>query len=467
VLAGAGCGKTASLTRRIAWCTLHHCSPTMILALTFTRKAAEEMGGRVRMLPGCGGEAVQPLVTTFHGFGLRVLKERIDGVANAARLGYGGPEPRLLSSRERLEMLARVTSPRERRAMGVGLVAMDNMLAALAVHPARLTRLGEQRVELLRHIQGRLADEKRRWNRWEFSDMIRLSLELLQRHDEVHAAYARRYRYILVDEFQDTNPLQVSVLGELMSGGARVFAVGDDDQAIYGFRGADVGPVLHFEKHFPGARIVKLETNYRSTPAVLHAANRIFRDKPPHLRKLLASGRYGTGRRQRGPRPRKRIFTDQQSMTDWIVTTARAIQADEGVAVETMAVLFRLNETREWLGETLRNGGIADRSAPRLMTVHGSKGLEFPVVFLCDLEEGVWPSYRLRRRGPVRSWGDVVRRLVRGAPVDPEADFEEERRLFYVGVTRAARRLYLLSARKKSMGGRTRRFTPSRFLGLL
>ncbi|MBD3315496.1 MAG: AAA family ATPase [Chitinivibrionales bacterium] len=467
VLAGAGCGKTASLIRRIAWCIHYHYSPSTILALTFTRKAAEEMAERLRGLLGTGPEVVLPLVTTFHGFGLRVLRESIDGVANAGRLGYGEAEPSLLSSAERLEMLTRLTDDRERRAIGGGLLELERMLASLAVHPARLSHLGEQRLAILRRIQNRLAAEKRRCNRWEFSDMIQLCLELLRRWDDVRYRYACRYRYILVDEFQDTNPLQVSLLRELLSEGARVFAVGDDDQAIYGFRGADIGPILNFREHFRGASVLKLETNYRSTPSILRAANKIFRDKPQHLRKQLRAGKSGSGRRERGPRPRIRIFRDQDSMFEWIAETADSISTREKIEVAEMAVLFRLNETKEWFRRQLESVQDDHASLPRLMTVHGSKGLEFSVVFLCDLEEGVWPGSRRRKPARIRTWWDVVQRVISNSQPESDADLEEERRLFYVGVTRAVRRLFLLSARKKCLAGRTRRFEPSRFLRLV
>lgn len=288
VLAGAGCGKTAVLTRRIALCAVTFCEQKRILALTFTRKAAEEMKTRLLALPGIHPDRELPTVTTFHGFGLSILRGTVAGRRNSERLGYSS-EPALLSDEKRLEALASISSKGERAALGLDLLKLDDLIACASVDPRKTHGLGSQKRAVLDMLVGRFAGFKTANNVWEFSDMIARSLELLSNFADVRRHYAALFRHIVVDEFQDTNPLQISALKQLLSEGTKAFAVGDDDQAIYGFRGADTEPTLNFAHHFPGARLVKLETNYRSRPSILCAANRIFADKPPQYRKVLRS----------------------------------------------------------------------------------------------------------------------------------------------------------------------------------
>lgn len=463
VLAGAGCGKTMVLTRRIALCAHAHCPQDRILALTFTKKAAREMRERVLSLPGIQHGRGAPFVTTFHGFGLSVLRDTIEGSPNAEMIGYGR-EPTLMNQRQRLEGIARVSTRQERRELRMSLFELESALASLEVNPAKLAYLPEGPRVFLRELSARLAEEKRKRSLWEFSDMILLCLNLLERYPQRARHYAEKYAYILVDEFQDTNPLQVRLLKRLIGDGNRVFAVGDDDQAIYGFRGADIGPITSFESHFAGAQVVKLEVNYRSMPAVLDTANRIFIDKPVRYRKTLRSGRYGSSRKESGPKPRKLRFRALQDMCAWIVARGIELANREQISLASMAVLFRVNESLDQARrELVRQLGTGDEP-PQFLTVHASKGLEFPVVFLCDLEESVFPSYRLQRSSRIRTWGDLIKRVISRRSRSPHCDLQEERRLFYVGVTRAEKHLFLISVRTKELHGRSTALRPSRFL---
>jgi len=464
VLAGAGCGKTTVLTRRVAYCAANFCNPQHILALTFTHKAAEEMRQRaLSLLPAVCGGATQPRITTFHGFGLWVVRDTVGGVRNAKRLGFF-EEPRLLSPRERLEMLAEISNAQERQALGVDLLGLDDMLARVDANPAKALSLDTRRRMVLDEVAKRFAQRKAQRGVWEFSDMIAHALDLFERFPDVRDYYARFFRHIVVDEFQDTNPQQIHLLRHLLGFGAKIFAVGDDDQAIYGFRGADTGPILNFSCRFDNACIFKLEINYRSRPAILKAANRIFADKPLSYRKILRSGRFGTSRSEQGQKPRCYRFSTPEAMLDWILGRIRAVQGGAGGA----CLLFRLNETMEWAREALRRRIPGEADMPVMMTVHGAKGLEFPVVFLCDCEESVFPYYRIRKKNTIRSWADVPKILLsRRSAVPPACDIDEERRLFYVAVTRAQQALYLLSCRKKYHNGRIVSFEPSRFLKLV
>jgi superfamily I DNA/RNA helicase len=255
------------------------------------------------------------------------------------------------------------------------------------------------------------------------------------------------------------------MLKRFVSDRNRVFAVGDDDQAIYGFRGADISTILTFESHFPGADIVKLEINYRSTPAILAAANKIFSDKPIKFRKILRSGRYPDDKINFGLRPVKHLSEDTAAMIEWIKETGKSIEKKDAIPFSQMALLFRVNESLDHVHEDMEKKLGNESPLPRFITIHGSKGLEFPVVFLCDLEEGIFPNYRISKTHRVRSWADLFRSMVRRAKIkNPEFDYEEERRLFYVGVTRAEKYLYLLSVKKKYIRGRIIPLRESRFL---
>ncbi|MBD3346350.1 MAG: hypothetical protein GF401_14945 [Chitinivibrionales bacterium] len=225
---------------------------------------------------------------------------------------------------------------------------------------------------------------------------------------------------------------------------------------------------MNFTTHFPGAKIYKLETNYRSVPAVLHTANRIFRSKPKELRKVLHSGMYSLGEARRYPKPSKSHFNTQEDMVIWIQSQLSEVQKRHTIPPCKTALLFRVNQTLEWTREQFETSGIEEENFPVFSTIHGAKGLEFPVVFLCDLEEGVFPNYRLRKSQRIRNWNDVFRRyILRKKPPPIECDIDEETRLFYVGVTRAEKILYLLSCAQKYEHGRRKKYEGSRFLRLV
>lgn len=459
VLAGAGCGKTTVLIRRIAW-LLHHGYPAQgILALTFTRLAAREMSERAHALTA-GPDGDAPMVTTFHGLGNRFLLDSVEGEPNYRRLGYA-TRPRLLEDREILQWLAELSSTRERRFLGVNLLGLAALLEKSRVRPE--PAVDERLLPVLSGIAARIQECKRREGAWDFGDMLLGMTELLETRPGLRRRFQQRYRAVLVDEFQDTNPLQVRLLHLLLDSDTHLYAVGDDDQAIYAFRGADTGPILQFAKHFPGARVHKLETNYRSTARILQAANRIFREKPEPVRKVLRCGKKGP----RGSRVCRHACANQDDMMAWICRRAGRISRSSGIPCHRMAVLFRVNETLGQARRYLESSPGTPELA--LLTVHGSKGLEFPVVFLCDLEETIFPSYRKPRGRQGSSLLAGFRQLLpRSAPhVPPDCNLEEERRLFYVGVTRAQQQLFLISCRYKTSRGVARPYTPSRFLHLI
>lgn len=457
VLAGAGCGKTTVLTRRIAYLVKEGFKPQSVLALTFTRKAADEMSARILKNRLISQTFAFPLITTFHGFALKVLSEIVGGQKNFQRIGFSG-NVRLLSENERLQMLGTISKIEERRALGIDLLTLDALLAKCDIFPEKLKNISFELSNYLEKISDALIRKKQMNGLWDFSDLLTGCLQLFNQFPDVESFYRNKFKAILVDEFQDTNPIQIQLLQKLLSDTTRVFAVGDDDQAIYGFRGADIRPTVEFAKYFYGARIVKLQTNYRSVPAILECANRIFKDKNHLYRKVLVPGKYlGV----KGGKPIRRRFDSQYDMMSWIANLAIQIINSKEISINNVAILFRTNQSLEWADKHIKtnNPEIKDIT---LLTIHKSKGLEFSVVFLCDLEESVFPSYRIINNRKIHTMKDFFMELSKKQkPID--CDWDEEKRLFYVGVTRAEKYLYLLSVRNKIIYGRKRKLDSSRF----
>ncbi len=464
VLAGAGCGKTTVLTKRIAFCMLSGIDASRICALTFTRKAAEEMVSRVADLDGIKSQSKLPLITTFHGLSLRILSETVGGTLNFCRLGYS-KMPRMLSERDRLELLVTVSNKYERELLDADLFRLDSLLTQRSVFAEKQTFLSDSQKQVLKQIADRLENLKRERGVWDFSDLITGLMQLFEKNPWLIKTYAQRFDYVLVDEFQDTNPVQIKLLHYLLSSGSTIFAVGDDDQAIYGFRGADIRPVLEFCDYFKGAKIIKLQTNYRSIPAILDTANRLFSDKDPAYRKVLISARYT--KKDNIMKPSVHRFENMEKLISWVMSTAVSINRKHCILIRDMVLLFRVNQTLDWVDAQLKKiPNVYEH--PKLLTVHRSKGLEFPVVFLCDMEESVFPAYQLVSSKRIGSCFEFISVLLRsGRKAVTDCDWEEEKRLFYVAITRAQKYLYFLHARNKTVYGRRRSFRQSQLLKLL
>jgi DNA helicase-2/ATP-dependent DNA helicase PcrA len=463
VLAGAGCGKTLVLTRRIAFLAEEFCEPERILALTFTRAAAHEMADRLGTFTNENTGRAAPLITTFHAFCLRVLLETVTGQRNYSRIGYAG-RPRLVSAQARLRMLAEISTRNERLMLGMDVLELDALVLRRLAFPQKPVALSAEQASCLDAIESRYALAKKQAGLWDFSDFISGTLSLFEKEPLIAAQYESRFRAILVDEFQDTNPVQVGLLKRLLAAGKPFFAVGDDDQAIYGFQGADRRTIIRFAEHFPGSAILKLQTNYRSTPAILAAANKIFRNKPARYRKVLRAGLIAKTNSAVQRRPVGKLFEAESEMVSWLVDTMHKLNTNHALDYSGMAVLFRLNQTRDRMESLFKQEPAFNAQMPRLLTVHSAKGLEFDAVFLCDLEEGIFPDKRGSSHNT--SLREMFFSLWKGKKGGGD-ELEEERRLFYVGVTRARRFLWLVSVKKKGLYGRTMRFEPSRFLRLV
>jgi DNA helicase II / ATP-dependent DNA helicase PcrA len=608
VVAGAGSGKTRVLTHRIAWLIAERgLSPFEVLAITFTNKAAQEMRDRVAAL--VGPVAQKMWVSTFHSACVRILRR------DAARLGYRSnftiydqaDAVRLVGYIVRdLGFDAKKFPPRTLHGY---ISAAKNELVDFEAYLGKARTVMERRVgDVYREYQQRLLAA----NAMDFDDLLLVTVNLLQACPDVLEHYRRRFRHVLVDEYQDTNRAQNELVLLLAGQHHQVTVVGDSDQSVYGWRGADIRNILQFEEAFPAATVVVLEQNYRSTQVVLDAANAVIAHNAQRKPKALwtdqvggelitryhAEDEHDEGRwlasevtnlhRRQGPSgrtpydwgdvavfyranaqsraveeelvrrdvPYKVVggtrFYDRREVKDMLAylravanpedevsfkrivnvpkrgvgdtsierldrwsrsrhipfseavaqaepagVTGKALTGlrkleelmkelrplargedalspgalleriaertgylDELIAEHSLEAAGRIENVEELIGaarqaETLdqfleevslvadREEVDGDTSRVTLMTLHTAKGLEYPVVFIIGMEDGVFPHLR--------------------SLSEPD-EMEEERRLAYVGITRARERLYLSNAWCRSLWGQTQYNPPSRFL---
>ena len=602
VLAGAGSGKTRVLTYRIAYLLGQGVPPGAILAVTFTNKAAEEMRSRVLALVGPGAERIW--VGTFHATCARILRADGKEIGLDPRFVIYDTQEQLAAVKEALAKLDLSEKNFPPRAVLGSIGAAKNALVDPAGYERTAFTFWTKTVARIYPVYQEIL---RRCRALDFDDLLFEAVRLFRTRPEVLARYQDRWRYILIDEYQDTNHAQYVLVNLLAQKYRNICVVGDDDQSIYGFRQADVRNILEFERDYPEARVVKLEQNYRSTKTILAAANgvidrnlgrkpkRLWTENPAgdpvvvrrafdereealfvvgeierlrseegrslsefvvlyrtnaqsrpfeeiliqrglpyrvvgglrfyerkEIRDLLAYLRFienpadvlsfrrivnlpkrGIGEAtvervigfalEKGidllaaighadeipdltARARAGLAHFAQAVAaagerDSVLETARCILEETGYLAElrregTPEAGARLENIDEFLGlagrfdresddpslaaflETVALVAEADEYDPAaeavtLMTLHAAKGLEFPVVFLVGLEEGLFPHARAKEEG----------------------DLEEERRLCYVGMTRAMERLYLTHAAFRAVYGEPRPSIPSRFLG--
>jgi DNA helicase-2/ATP-dependent DNA helicase PcrA len=337
VIAGAGSGKTRTLVYRVARLVESGVGPGHILLLTFTRKAAEEMLRRAAGLVGSSCEQVAG--GTFHSFANVVLRRtarRLGLEPNFTILDRGDSEDvvNLLRSRAGLDRKDR-RFPRKNAILEILSMAVnrartvpevvEESYAHLYDHLEDLVRLGEQ-----------YARYKREKNLVDYDDLLVLLRDLLRDHAEVAQQLSRTYRYVMVDEYQDTNPLQAEIVRGLAIAHDNVMAVGDDSQSIYSFRGATFRNIMDFPRLFPGTRMVKLEENYRSTQPILDFANAVIDRAAEKHTKVLRAHR----RSAEGASPSLAQCGDEQAQSRFV--TQRILELrEEGVSLDDMAVLFR------------------------------------------------------------------------------------------------------------------------------
>ena len=353
VLAGAGSGKTRVLTARIAHLiTTLHIAPQRIFAVTFTNKAAGEMRTRIAQLLGADPRGLW--IGTFHSLSARLLRRE------APLLGFGSNftiydsddsealVKRLLEARQ---LSTKVYPPRS--VHGVISSAKNRMLT-----PEEL-RGGAQAdtplIKVAADVYAALGPALKQANAMDFDDLLLHPLTLFREHPERLAYWQDRFQHVLVDEFQDTNAAQYLLVKHLAKRHGNLCVVGDDDQAIYGWRGADVRHMLSFQNDFPGTKLVRLEQNYRSTQIILDAANGIIAENTARLGKTLFT-------EKKGGDPVTLLSTaDERDEAEWLANEFARRAAESDVAYEGMAILYRTNAQSRPLEEAFRFRGIPYR----------------------------------------------------------------------------------------------------------
>jgi len=606
VLAGAGSGKTRVLTYRVAYLIqVKHVPTWNILAVTFTNKAAREMQERIGQLVGAVSDDMW--IGTFHRLCVRILRRESPRIGYDTSFTILDAPDQMAVVKQALRDLNLDPNRFDPRTVLSAISNAKNALLSPQQYEAQAENFLQQTIaKVYRLYQQRLVANQA----MDFDDLIFQTVRLFQEHPDVLEAYQRRFQYIHIDEYQDTNRAQYLLVRQLAERHQNLCVVGDADQSIYRWRGADMGNILRFQEDYPQATVIKLEQNYRSTQRILDAANHVIvhnrqrYDKrlwtangegdPIHrfiaedeheeaffivdeIRRLVREGRryadvavlYRTNAQSRvleetlmkANIPYRMVggmrFYERMEIKDVIAYLRLVINPHDELSLERV-----INVPKRGIGETslekLKNyadarqiplfealkqpeeaglGGKAARAAKQfaglilelgrmseylsasemieevltrsgyrdslvqqntleaegrleninefvnvavefenrsettslldfltdlalltdldteptdeaedavvLMTLHSAKGLEFPVVFLCGMEEGVFPHKRA---------------------LDDEEELEEERRLAYVGITRAEERLYLTAARRRMVYGQTLQHLPSRFL---
>jgi DNA helicase-2/ATP-dependent DNA helicase PcrA len=361
ILAGAGSGKTRVITSRIAWLIREKgIAPDSILAVTFTNKAAKEMGERVDRLLDHSTLA-KPLLCTFHSFCVRILRRDIE----ALRVNGEGLT-RSFAIYDENDQQAIVKQIMRRMGLDTKQLTPRTVLGRISWAKSHMVDPQEYYLaskdpnsERIAHIYQSYKAELRKCNALDFDDLLLEAVRLLKVSAEVRERYQRKYRYLLIDEYQDTNRPQYELMKLLAGEHQNVCAVGDEDQSIYSWRGADIRNILEFEKDFPHARIVRLEQNYRSTQVILEAAGAVVANNLKRKGKKLWTDRQGgslIGFYEAPDGENEALF-----IADRIQTFLRQADASEtpGPGKGQCAVLYRTNAQSRLVEEALRRYNIS------------------------------------------------------------------------------------------------------------
>ena len=500
VIAGAGSGKTRALTHRFAYLVNElGVMPGGILCVTFTNKAANEMRQRIHLMTGDNDTGY---INTFHGFCVNILQEDSHAISypksfmvidnadidDMLKLIY---EERGLSLRDKTFGQARDMFEMRKCVTEPGYF-LD--MVKLPVDKLREKYLAATEVNDIL-FYGYLYQERKTFS-VDYNDLIILSLYIFQEHPDIALKWQKRLEYIMIDEFQDIDPLQYRLMEVLESYHRNLFIVGDPDQTIYTWRGANVRYLLDFDQHFAGTKTIMMMENYRSTPEILSVANSLIEKNKLRMEKALVP------KRNLGIRRMKALEDYQERNGGSLYEALQANVEDElfhGTGakdfiemIEKFAASYHDQTISEVLTAILQTSGyetmlrtegsqerldnlaelkqsvydyettageetdldsylrsvamysnmdLRDQTdRVKLMTVHTAKGLEFPYVFLCGMSEGIFPSRKIRTL----------------------ESMEEERRLAFVAVTRAEKGLYISEAAGRNFDGSPR--YPSRFV---
>ncbi|ABF39052.1 ATP-dependent DNA helicase, Rep family [Candidatus Koribacter versatilis Ellin345] len=357
ILAGAGSGKTRVITYRIAYLIEKvGVSPDSILAMTFTNKAAAEMQERVEHLVG-GRTLAKPVISTFHSFCVRVLRRDIEALQINGK-GYRKD----FAIYDESDQQSLVKSAMKRLGIDDKQLTVRNVLSRISHAKNHLLdpqevylQSGDPKVERIAQIYKVYESELAKANALDFDDLLLMTNKLLKTSTEVRERYNRRFQYVLIDEYQDTNRPQYEIMRALAGTLHNVCAVGDEDQSIYSWRGADIRNILEFEQDFPEAKIVRLEQNYRSTQNILEAASAVVKNNLKRKGKNLWTERMGgakVGYYEAPDGENESLF-----VADYI-NKYLMIAHDEDDEPKRAAVLYRTNSQSRLFEEAMRRYGI-------------------------------------------------------------------------------------------------------------
>ncbi|MFW5876110.1 MAG: ATP-dependent helicase [Myxococcota bacterium] len=350
VLAGAGSGKTRVITQRIARLIERGVAPDSVLAVSFTNKASAEMGERLARLVG-EEPAARVWLSTFHSFGVRFLTEE-GGGKRTGRFVIFDQEDSLGLVRE----ILRRERPGERRLDPMAVLSRISLWKNRFLGPEQVPESDFEYDAVAREVYPAYEASLRAMRAVDFDDLVVVPVRMLRDAPERRRRWRERFRHVLVDEFQDTNRAQLELVKLLANEQANVCVVGDDDQSIYGWRGAEVGNILAFEDHFPGTKVIKLEDNYRSLSPVLDVANAVIaRGANKRHEKTLRPAR-GTG-----DKALLCTVDDAETEAKFVVSEIKRLERDERRRPGEVAVLYRSSMQARLVEEELRVAGVPYR----------------------------------------------------------------------------------------------------------
>ncbi len=352
ILAGAGTGKTRVITSRVAHLVEKGVSPNNILGVTFTNKAAREMKQRVaQMLPRAartteGEPPPRPTICTFHSLCVRILRQHIE------KLGYKRNFV-IYDESDQLGAIKKILSHISGQGTKTDPAAVLGMLGRFRNGGSRATAFADPNIAALaNHVRTRYESALRAANAVDFDDLILLALRLFEEHPDALESCRARFRYVMVDEYQDTNAAQFNLIHQLTREHRNLCVVGDDDQSIYGWRGAEIANLLDMEKHYPEVKVIKLEQNYRSTTTILQAANAVIKNNVRRRVKQLWS------QKGQGQKIVLHTFSDDEAEAREVVQHIEVARFAHRVPWSEQAILFRTNIQSRALETALRQANV-------------------------------------------------------------------------------------------------------------
>ncbi|MGN1301225.1 MAG: ATP-dependent helicase, partial [Clostridia bacterium] len=353
VIAGAGSGKTKVLTHKIAYLINEkNVKPWNILAITFTNKAANEMKQRIENL--VGGQATSDMwIGTFHSICVRILRKFIDRIGfDSSFIIFDATDQKSLVKQCLKELNIDDKLFTDRGVLSEISNAKNEMLTPVQY---TLKANGEYRKETIAKVYSLYQSKLKQNNSIDFDDIINYTIQILTENPDILEYYSEKFKYVLVDEYQDTNKAQFMLITLLSARYGNITVVGDNDQGIYSFRGADISNILNFEKDFPGTKIIKLEQNYRSTKPILDAANAVIKHNPKKYEKNLWT------ENKEGNMPKLHIAKNEYDEASYIVEQIEHLRREEYFKYSDFTILYRTNAQSRAIEDILRRENIAYR----------------------------------------------------------------------------------------------------------